>query len=376
MVSPIETQPQASETLYAPVLDGEYSVRTVGEDPAKQFCTKFGSITLRTLAVEVARQYENQAPRTTWYEALAAYRTDTDAPDQQLYPLVSYSNALLTTARKPNTATNRYFLNPVYEGFSAVNVSVKQKPKRHPFDVLRRLMPHTLSLEEMGDDELVVTDHLAYTLGLGSEPDGNGVRPLNKNGYSRGVELSFVEVARAGLHGLIVIRTQGRGPGPINSVHLKKVIGSIKKEAKEEGKVILNQVINEPRHAVNNYLNVVTHRVDEIASYIGDAEPLLRGDVARAMPHINPKMRGFVSLFSNDPFGRHKDYVVHFEEFEQMMEENTYYSRIAPDFRLIHRSGAHMSGMDKAEVKFDRLEWAAEREFLDGQTLDSTSYNE
>jgi hypothetical protein len=380
-IDPNSTSSRTGDTFSTssqpPRINGEYqSVRTLRESDPKFFQNKFGSIALHTLQVEVLKEYEDRAPRRTWYETLAAYRLDSDAPDQTKYPIVHYSNALLTTPRMPNTATNRYFLNPVYEGFSSVHTSVKQKPVKYPWDLLKRAVPHSLSLREMADDELVITNHVAQTMGLGQDLDHQGIRHINKNGYSRGVQLTLVEISRAGLHGIIVDRAHGRGPGPINKVHHMKIAGNIKKEGMEELRVIRDQIRNEPLHAMNNYLNVITHRPGELMSYVGDAASLLTGEVAKAMPHINPDLRGFVDIFTNDAFGRPKDYTAHFEQFEEMMEENTYYSKLAPNYRLIHHPGAHLSGLSSAEVKFDRLEWKAEREYLDGLTDNSTSYDQ
>jgi hypothetical protein len=350
-----------------PHLDGEYiDVVTKSELPVQPFTNKFGSLVLHTLNIELLRKYENKPPRISEYEALVAYRTDTDAPNQSDYPIVQYSNALLTTPRKPNTATNRYFLNPVYEGFSALNVSAKKRPQNGYLGIVKNLLPHTITLEEMADDELVIAKHVSETMGLGLHPDSNKMTHINKGGYSRGVQLSIVQAARAGLHNVIIDRLHGRGPGPINKSNILDMAKSIRKELKSEGAVIAQQLIHDPKHAINNYLNVVTHDGRELIGYVGDASALLQGSVSNAMPHINPELRGYINIFGNDPFGRHEDYVIHFDELQELMEDSSYRSKIAPSFHLVRQKGAHLSGLDKAQVKLDRLEWKAEREYLDG----------
>lgn len=357
-----------------PAMTGEYSsVRVTNEEKPSHFTTKFGAISLRTFEVEVAKSYDDAAPRTTRYESLVAYRTDDDAPDQTRYPLVQYSNALLTTPRKKNTATNRYFLNPAYEGFAAVNVSAKLRPFKSCMDRLAHLVPHTISLEEMSDDEIVIAAHLAQEIGLGKQPDKDGERHINKSGYSRGVQISIMQAARAGLHGMAVDRLHGRGPGPINKSSLPAAVKTVWGKLGKEGTVALGQVIHDPLHAANNYLNTITHRGGEIASYVGDADALLQGDVGHAMRHINPAMRGYVKLFTNDPFGQPGQYVIHFHD-DTPEEVKIHRSRFAPDFRLIHQDGAHMSGFDKSEVKYDRQEWAAERAYLDSIPHTPTSF--
>lgn len=333
-----------------PTLDGDYSRVAILSERITHFRNKFGHLALHKLNVEIVREYEDQEPRTTWYDTLAAYRIDDDTPDQSRYPLVGYSNALLTTPRIPNTATNRFFLNPAYEGFAAVNVGVKRQPAdvRH-----NRLVPHSISLTEIADDELVVTDHIAEALGLGQGPDENNIRHIDKSAYSRGVEISLVQAARAGLQNMAIDRLHGRGPGPIKKVGFFAIGKSLILRVPDELKAVTGQVRREPRHAFHNYFNVVTHRVDELMSYFGDAMPLLEGEVEAVMPYVNPQLRGYIATYENDAFGRYKDFVAHSDE--------------VPNLQLIQNKGAHLSGMDESQVHMDRDEWRDERKALDAQ---------
>lgn len=353
-------------------LDGSYTrVETINQQKTKHFRSKFGSVALEKLEVRLTREYEHAAPRTTQYEALAAYRTDSDSPDQTRYPAVLYSNALLTTPRTPGTATNRYFLNPVYEGFSSVNVSAKRRVAKNCVDKLKFLLPHTIPLTEMADDEFMVATHVSGNLGLGQSPDARGITHYNKNAYSRGVQISLVQAARLSLYGAAIDTLHGRGPGPINKTPFWTAVKSVGRELGKEAKVAGNQLVHDPLHALHNYPNIITHRPDELASYIGDAKSLLQGDVARAMPHISPDLRGYVMTYTHDPFGVHKDYVAHFDEFMEEAQQHTHRSSIAPGLLLIRREGAHLSGTDRAEIEFDRLEWQAERNYLDGKSQTS-----
>lgn len=358
------SQKTATELPLVAANDQYTNIKILKEHEPRKYEADWGEGVLRVLDVRLTREYENGRKRTTEYPVSIGTRRDIG--DRALY-LVSHSDALLTTMRVDGTATSHFFWNPVRAGFPTVNVGVK----RHT-NPIRRLLPHTIPLHEMGDDSLAATMFVANDKGLGLEAGEDGLTPLGATGYSRGFQLALLKAARARLHKAKVVRIQGKAPGPRNKASLPEMASRLIVAAPHEGLAILKQLVTEPGHAVHNYRNVITHDGHELISYVGDAAALMRNDVADAMYHIDRSIKGRGLFMKRDPFGPPSEFA---DDFKNDPDSNTTPLRPFTEFQFDEVDGAHLSAMDSKYVSLDNHDWQdAAREFgVDMSVLRRTS---
>ena len=327
--------------------DSYTDVAIMNKLDSRDYEGKWGKGVLDVLNVRVTRVYENakKRDRVTHYPVRIGRRPDIDP---STLPVVSHSDALYTTMEVDGTATSRFFWNSVEAGFPTVNVGVKRPPNR-----FMRAIPTIIPLHEMVDDSLVATKKVIEDEELGVHPDKDGMIPLGASGYSRGFQLALMKAARAPLHGARVEHIQGQAPGPRNEASKLTVFGRVLWSLPFEAYAIGKQVATEPGHALKNYRGVLTRELTDIISYTGDANSLHDGAVSRSMPHLDRSISGHGFVMKRDPFGLQKEYGTDFNPDAQGVSPFA-------NFNFIAHNGAHLSGMDRDIVKFDRDAWLAE----------------
>lgn len=324
-------------------------VKILKKHEPRSYEAEWGRGVLQVMDVRVKREYEDKKKRPRITEYPVSVGTRPDMGKRALY-LVSHSDALLTTMRVDKTATSNYFWSSVEAGFPTVNVGVKRHPHR-----LRRWLPHTIPLHEMGDDSLAATLRVAEDEEIGQEADIDGLIPMGMSGYSRGFQLAFVKAARARLHNAKAKRIHGRAPGPRNKTGLPTVAGRLLAAIPHEGIAVGRQLLIDRQQAAHDYRNIITHDRDEIISYIGDAFALLKGDVSDAMHHIDRDIAGRGLVFKRDPFGIPHEYGVDFKEDS----DDVAILRPFENFEYHEINGAHVSAMERRFINLDRADWQA-----------------
>ncbi|MFZ2544570.1 MAG: hypothetical protein WAW80_01195 [Candidatus Saccharimonadales bacterium] len=331
-----------------PINEDYYESIKILDNHPHEFCRKWGEGVLHSLDVQLVRVYadnKRRKPRKSSYHAYAGYRTDDDNDAQTDLPVVSHSDAVFTSIEAEGTATRLYFENPIRAGFPTVNVG----PKMHP---------GTLSLNEMADDKLAITNAISSEMGLGLEPDENGIIEIAVTGYSRGAQIGIVATDRANLQGMKVSYLHGVLPGPRNKETKKDLTKRILAQLPYDLATLAVQAWQDPRHAMRNS-HILPVDPIVLQSYLGDTNALHTGDVGDAMIRISRDTRGHIITAEHDSFGRYNDYKV---DFESSTEQTVLPIRPFSDLRLIQVPGSHFSGTRKQLVKFDRDSWQKESE--------------